>query len=427
MKTIIITFLLIILIFNCYLFSEQNENKFILNLKILLQTIEKNNVEVINKRENIKYKSYQIEETKSQSRPAVTLQSNYSKLAVSQSGSSSYDNYNYKIELLQPLFTYGKISTAIKISDYYSKNAELEYELTLRKKQLNGIFLLYTIKLLESKRQILLATEKSLFEHLKNVKTRVEVGSVTNLDYLTAEVNYKQVCPQIIGLENAIENAKNDLKLLLNLDLTTGIIINEDFEIEDFSKFTKDRYLKSAVEEDESLNRLRKQLKILELQKVIAKNSLRPDLNLITNFGGSANKFNNIIEEEEYYFGVNLNFPLFDGWKSKNQVNQFEIEINSTKRDIDILKKKLKIEIEKEMNNLKQYKTQIEVNKFLVGQSDEAYRVAKQNYINGAAINTEVIEAEKNKLNSKILLVESKYNYIISLMNLKYLLSQKFL
>ena len=87
----------------------------------------------------------------------------------------------------------------------------------------------------------------------------------------------------------------------------------------------------------------------------------------------------------------------------------------------------MKIDIEKETNNLIQYQTQIEANSLLVKQSDEAYRIAKENYISGSAINTDVIDAEKNKLNSKILLLEAKYNYLISLMKLKYLLSLNFI
>ncbi|MBP7652835.1 TolC family protein [Candidatus Dependentiae bacterium] len=426
MKKINKLLLLIVFIMSLQLriYASENINSSIsIKINDLFELIKKNNIEIINKRENLKYTKYQIDEVKSVSRPDIKFETNmtrYKNETFNEPG--PFNNYDYKISFIQPLFTYGKISSAIKASKHYYKNAEHDYNITEKDFILNAVQLYYTIKLLDHQKNILLSTEKTYFEHLENTKIRFEAGDVTNVDYLSAKVNYEQIKPQIISVDNKIYNLKNELKLLLNIDMNQNIIIIDDIKISNID-ITKNNinFFESALKNDERIAKLEESIKILELQKTIAKNSLRPSINLIANYGGSADDLGSMLkkESENALIGINLTFPLFDGYKSKNQVAEFEIQIQSNIRSLNLMRNTLKKDIENKLNDIDHYKKQIKSNELLLEQSEEAFRISNENYKAGASINLDVIESEKNRLTARLALIESKYNYLICIYQLK--------
>ncbi|HOK41143.1 MAG TPA: TolC family protein [bacterium] len=423
MKIFILIFFTSIL----YLLANSSDTVIYLDFGKVLNIIESQNISIINKREYLKYTLFEIDEAKSAARPNLKFQSDISKLKSYQMKEAS-NVYSYKINLYQPLFTYGKINTAIEIAKHYYKNSELDYKNTIRETQLQAIIYLYTLQYLEEKLKLLENSEKSLYEHLIMVKNKFSAETVTELEYKTAEVAYHQIKPQILAIKNEIENLKNDLRLLLNLDIKKEIVITEEIKIpSQIPDFNNQDFIIEQIKKNENIKKLYENLEIIKLQKKIAKNSLRPELNLISNYGSGGNTFSNSFNNSDYFYGVELNFPLFDGYKSSNEVKKFDIEIENLNREINYLTMKIINEINKENNNIKFYNEQIKVNTLLKEQSEEAYRIAKENYSAGAAINTDVLDAEQNRLNANFLLLESKYNILISINKLKYLLSLNFL
>jgi len=427
------TALTTVAIFICssMLFADDELKSINLNLENLMDYIAQNNVQIANQRDNLRYTKHQIDETKSVSRPAVTLSSDYTRSkSGSESGNSGpFNYYDYKINLVQPLFTYGKISSAIKIAEYYYNRAEYDYKNTVKSVELAAAQMLYSIILFQHQKEILLSTENTYSEHLANVKIRYDAGDATKVDYLSAKVNYELMKPQIIAIENRIENMKNELKLLLNLDLTARLIINEEIATPESLKepINKDALISVALKNNENISRLESTIKISELQKKIAANELRPSVNLIANYGGGAKTAEKIFDRknENALIGVNINFPLFDGFKAKNQVAEFDIELSTEKRNLKLLKDTISKDIENKLNDLIQISKLIKSNEYVLEQANESFRITKENYNAGASINLDVIEAEKNRLAAKLSLIEAKYNYIIATLELKKMLGVK--
>ncbi|HPG29638.1 MAG TPA: TolC family protein [bacterium] len=426
MKTILNSLIHLIIFASFLNANETGISSVSLGINDLFDLVKKNNIDIINKRENLKYTNYQIDEVKSAARPDVKFETNmtrYKNETLKEPG--PFDNYNYKVSLVQPLFTYGKVSSAIKAAKHYYNAAEYDYRITETDVALNAIQIYYAIKLLEHQKNILLSTEKTYYEHLENIKIRFDAGDVTNVDYLSAKVNYEQVKPKIIEVENNISNTKNELKLLLNLDLNTNLIITDDIKyFETDPAKSKKNYYETALKNDNNIGKLVESIKVLELQKKIAENTLRPSLNLIANYGGEGDEFGKIFksENENALIGINLTFPLFDGFKSKNQVKEFKIQIESSVRTLNLMKDTIKKNIENKINDIDQFNKQIKSNETLLEQSEEAFRIANENYKAGASINLDVIESEKNRLTARLALIESKYNYLICVYQLKKLI-----
>lgn len=323
----------------------------------------------------------------------------------------------------QPLFTYGQIESAIKIAEHYYKSSEKDYVNTVKNITLAASKLLYTIKLLYYQREIFQASEKTFSEHFANVKARFEADDATKVDYLNAKVNYEQIKPKIIEIDNRIQTFKNELKIMLNVDLKTEISVNEEIKNQDEKWKTVnlqevyDRCLKS----NETLAKMNERLQILKLQKKIAQNTLRPSIGLITSFGAVSDDAGELISDpkKNAMIGINLNFPIFDGFKAKNQVREFDVQTQILERDIASLKNNIMKNLETYINSIYQYTKQIEADMYVKEQAEEAARVTFENFQAGSSVNLDVIEAEKNKLNAKIALITDNYNLLITSLDLK--------
>ncbi|HON56276.1 MAG TPA: TolC family protein [bacterium] len=417
-----ILLILIINFISLQILANDYGKKIDIPLDWLINHLEKNNVQILNQRNNLEYTKYQIDETKAAARPYLGLEASYmrQKLAGVRN-SSSFDNYNYAINLAQPLFTYGKISTAIKIAQDYYQLSESDYSKTIKDITLAAAEIMYSIKMLEYRIKILQSTQKTFAEHFKITELRYKIGDAAQVDYLSARVNYEQIAPIITELENKISNLKNELKLLLNLELDIDLIVKEDIIRDTSITIDKKNVIDSALKNNDDLKKLKENYEITLLQKKIAENTLRPELNFIASYGGTSDDINNILkkDKENALIGVKLNFPIFDGFRSKNQVSQYSIKLQNLERTLKQYKDSIVKEATNIINDLEFYKKQIAANETLVSAAQEAFRIAQENYNAGAAVSLNVIESEKDKLNAQLKLLESKYNFILTHLKLK--------
>ncbi len=394
------------------------------DLTRLIEYIKKNNMDILNSLDNLKYTKYLIDETKSLSRPVVNFESNFTRLKDESYENKNFtNNFNYKFSLAQPLFTYGKIESAIKISEHYYRSSEKDYELTVKNVTLAAAKLLYAVKLLEYQREIYQASENTFLEHFNNVKAKFEADDATKVDYLNAMVNYEQIKPKIIDIDNKITTIKNELKILLNIDLSAELITTEDIIVstQEDKKYNPKDIFEKSIKTNEAFQKMNEQLEILKLQRKMSQNTLRPSVSLITTLGANAKNAEDLFgsAKNNAMAGINLTFPLFDGFKAKNQVREFETQIKMLERNIVSFKNNLLKNIETLTNSLKQIAKQIAADQYVCEQAEEAARVTLENFRAGSSVNLDVIESEKNKLNAKISLISDKYNFIINSLDLK--------
>ena len=394
-----------------------------LNIPSLIEYIKKNNADILNAADNLKFTKYQIDETKSITRPSVNFTAGYARLKDELYNSAFSSNYSYKISLQQPLFTYGQIESAIKIAEHYYKSSEKDYANTVKNITLAASKMLYTIKLLHYQREIFKASEKTFSEHCANVKARFDAGDATKVDFLNAKVNFEQIKPRIIEIDNKIQTLKNELKIMLNLDMKTEIVVTEEIKNkpEILKQFNTQDYYDKCLKGSEPLAKMNERLEILKLQKKIAHNTLRPSIGLVTSFGGVSDLPGELITDpkKNAMIGINLNFPVFDGFKSRNQVREFDVQIQTLERDISTLKNIILKNLETYASNIIQYTKQIEADMYVNEQAEEAARVTFENFQAGSSVNLDVIESEKNKLNAKISLITDNYYLLITLLDLK--------
>lgn len=319
------------------------------------------------------------------------------------------------VSLNQQLFNQS-VFTGLKAAnttrEFYIINDQLTEE-QLIEKVANAYYSVY-------QSQLQLKTIQNNLDNTEKTKKVIDglyqagLGKKIDLDRIAVTVNNLKAQRQ--QLQNALQLQENALKFAVGMDIQQDIDLPEE-------TFAIDA---SIVNEVGDINRrtevlaMSKQLELLELNKKAMQAEYYPSLSLTANYGymGFGRQFpifNNHTSVAWANFasvGLNLAFPIFNGHATRSRVRQAEVEIRRANYDLEDTKLAIS------MGN-ENAKAQVKNSLLTVGTNEENVRMAKEvlddtenNYQNGLASLTDLLDAERAY-------VDAQNNYTTSLLDYK--------
>ena len=225
-------------------------------------------------------------------------------------------NYAFSFQIVQPVFTGGKIF-------FNYKNAELDLRLAKEKEKnsqadtvLNVRKMFYNIQIMQ---ELLKAHREaySLAEgNYVNVKKSFDLGMVSQYDLLRAELASSAIKPDVLRVENLLETSILGLKLMLGLPAAQEIRLQGELGYRQM-QLELVKLLQSSLHN-------RSELKQLQMQKQKVDNLLKitwaqyiPNFSLIASYSYQSDFFNFKRGNWDDYFNISLgiSFPIFTGLK----------------------------------------------------------------------------------------------------------------
>lgn len=239
------------------------------------------------------------------------------------------------------------------------------------------------------------------------------LGRKIDLDRTNVAVNNLQANRQIVV--NALELRENALKFAIGMQMETNIALpDETFEIDAASAFIETSNLDNRTE----IKLLQKQLDLLTLNRDAMKAAYYPNLSLSGNMGymGIGEKlpfFGNATSKSPFAsIGLNLSIPIFNGGATKSKINQATIQLRQVEVDIEDAKLGLNLANENAKSQIKNSLLTINSNKLNVSLAKQVLADTDNNYRNGLATLTELLDAETAY-------ADAQNNYTTSLLNYK--------
>jgi outer membrane protein len=234
------------------------------------------------------------------------------------------------------------------------------------------------------------------------------LGKKIDLDRMNVAINNLKANRQIVI--NALELQENALKFAIGMPMERDIKLpKETFEVN----------AGIALESMDIENRTevllsKKQIELLELQKQSKVADLYPRLSLGTDFGFSGfgsgfpigGDFN---WPKTSSIGLNLSVPIFAGGSTKARIKQADIQIRQAQVALDDAKLGLSLANDNAKTQIKNSLLTINTNRSNVALAKEVLDNTNNNYKNGLATLTELLDAEnayadaQNNLNTALL------------------------
>lgn len=310
----------------------------------------------------------------------------------------------------QSLFTGLKAANSTK--EFYQINDQLTEE-QLIEKVANSYYNVFQTRLqIKTLEDNLGSTSKTQ----KIIEGSYDAGLARKIDLDRITVSVNNLKSQRQQLINALELQENALKFAIGMDMQRNIVLpDETFGVN--AEVLAEQY---GVDMRSEIQIMNKQIELLELNKQAMRADYFPTLSIGANYGymGFGQQFpifnNHSSVAWANFMGVTLNlaFPIFDGHRTRSRIRQADIDIRKAKVDLGDTKLALA------MGN-ENAKTQIKNSLLTINSNEENVKLAKEvldntnnNYQNGLATLTELLDAERAY-------ADAQNNYTTSLLNYK--------
>lgn len=329
---------------------------------------------------------------------------------------------NLFLNLNQPLFTYNRLKMNLKQLELSYENANISYAIQRLNLEKNVTQFFYNVfmaqKDLEIAREELANTQKS-YDIIVN---KVQAGLAAKEEQYQAELNLATAKSSLQNSEVMFENAKDQLKLYLGMDLFEDIVVLADVAANsvpvDLQKAI-DNGLNSRMElRQREIDIENSQFELIQTK---AQNEFRGDMNLRLGISGDdptlSKMFNNPTSSPSVQLSFNI--PLFDWGEKKARIAAAEASIQSVELNLSEEKKQIIIGIRQVYRNLQNQQNQIDIAKQNETNAQLTYEINLERYENGDLTGMDLNLYQTQLSEKKIALAQSLINYKIELLNLK--------
>lgn len=298
--------------------------------------------------------------------------------------------YTTNLGLNQPLFYFGKISTAINIAKMGANESEVAYK-TSELNVLHGVAKAYLAVLsARAETEVIQSRILAAEQFLSDVTAKLEVQSATELDRLRAESELYAVMPDALQADANLKRAKEVLCGMLGLDPKTNLELTDMGLPPGISESL-------AEEERSEITQLKIQENILKANDKIIKSDLLPKLDLSAQYGYQAAKTENLFKEpyDPWRFTISMRWPIFDGMRMSGKRAQNFAQLEQTRQVRINQERNFAVEQQSADRELVKARAFLEAAKKAFDTGQEALRVSKESFEQGLITSLDLLQAER--------------------------------
>lgn len=272
---------------------------------------------------------------------------------------------------------------------------------------------------------------KEQFENLEaNLKRLAELERIMELQYkndLVAKVDVNRIKVNTTNLKNQLqtlqtnfEQQKNILKFFMNMPLEQDIeLVNTTNELD---------YLLTERITVEQATSQKIQFQLLNTQKQLQSYSIKniqagyyPTLSAYGQYGYQTQR-DQLFDSETPWFktsvvGLQVNIPIFDGFRKNAQVKQGQLQIQKLDQDMSKLETNTAVELTNALAQLQNSQSSIGAQQQNVDLAQEVYDTTNDRYKEGISPLTDLLDAEVSLREAKTNLNNERLKYKIAQLN----------
>jgi outer membrane protein len=339
---------------------------------------------------------------------------------------SAVNLFDYAVTVKQPLFTQGKVGTALRLASIEAEAAVSEIDRAQQDVALATTKAFYGLLWAERSRTLVAETQEQKKLHAAMARTRFQNGVATEVDVLRSEVAVANSAPDLVRADNAIRQARAELNYYLGRPLDTPTRLAGDFQEKPWEQPDLGELQRDALRRRPEIERLRIAERSADTQLALARAEDRMRLDFSGSYGLMARLPQNLVNSEfiRWSAGVNFQFPLFDGFKRSGLIAQALANQRSAHLDREKFGQQIRLSIQQGYDDLQAAAESIAAAQATVGEAEKVLAMMQNNYKFGAATTLDVVDAETAVSVARGNLLRGLYDYSVGRANLRWSLGQ---
>ena len=257
---------------------------------------------------------------------------------------------------------------------------------------------------------------KNAEDNFENIKRLNSAGTLSDYDVLRAEVQVENLKPVVLQMENNYKLSLEALKVAIGLDANQNIDVVGEMEFDETYKIpTEAEVIEELIQNNPTLAILEKQVKLNDRNVSLEQAAYFPSLAGFGNYQyqTQANdfKFSDYNWVKTFVLGLQLQIPIFNGFKTQSRVNQAEIGLNQAVEQKRNLTEAIKTQALSVLYRVQQAVKRIEGQNKTVRTAQEGYEIAKRRLENNVGTQLEVNDAELALRQAKLNRLQAIYDF----------------
>jgi len=366
--------------------------------------------------------------------PNVDFGANYSnigpviKITIPSMGSFQLypeNNYSAAINYKQTIYDFGRTRTNIELENESKVYGELAIEQVKQKMSIVAINNFYTLDFLQDALVIKEQELTNLNNHLKYVQTKKATGSATDYEILTTQVRISTIESQKVDLLTALKVQQAYLNSLLGLPEKSTPVVKRELETVG-PDINSDSLLEYAYRNRDEMLLNKKKISMAEMRYELTRTLNRPYLGFMAS-GGAKNGYLPDLNalKMNYVVGFGFSVPIFDANKTKYNLQQAKVAINtldfeteSTKRSISSDVAQAEAYVTSAEQKVKQFELQLT-------QAERAYSLAELSFKTGTITNLDLLDSSTSVAQSRLLLIKARIDFVAGIYMLRAALGER--
>ena len=327
-------------------------------------------------------------------------------------------NYNTRLSVQHALYTGGMVSAGLKAAEYGSEAAALELERTRQQIRYNVKATYLGVLIAGERVNVVERALHAARAHATIAGDMFETGMIVESDLLSAQVRAAE-------LEEMLLEAVNDLALAkAALLMSMGSEQDRDFEVDpaelEVSDFLPqlDANINVALEKRPDLMALEKAIEATGQSVRVAGAAKKPHLYMMGNMDlDNSDPVDN--DGESWFVGMALNVNVSDGGHTHSKVRQAQEREAELSWMREQMRQGVELEVRQAFLNVQTARKKMDVSAQAVEQADTSFKIVNDRYVNGLAINVQVLAAEAARTEARLRHLVARYEYVLGLENLR--------
>jgi len=289
------------------------------------------------------------------------------------------------------------------------------------------------LEILQNSEQSKIITEAIATQekNLKYTEVQVSVGARTKQDLYNQKAELGNLKSTLLVSENLVETGKNELILLLKLDPDTELILENNFLALEAESYTQNKTVEEFYEIAlVSRNSLKTAEANMKAQKYLLSQNrgvYYPSISLFYSYGTNFSSFQDGGFDQQFFtdnitevIGINLNIPILGGLQNRNRVYEAKVNFNNAKLNYEQLKKEVYVEISNIVNTIESNQKEKLFREEQLVASELNFELEQQRYELGAGTPVTLSIAQRDYIESALLLNQVKYRLIYNMLELDF-------
>jgi outer membrane protein len=316
------------------------------------------------------------------------------------------NNFNARLEAQLPLYTGGMIEGYSEQARAYLRAAQ-QGDTLARQKVIFDVLRAYEgVHTARAYANVARLARNAAESYVKTIDNLFKGGVVVKSDLLSAKVHLEDVKVQQTQADNAVQQALDQLHLLLGMPLTEPLDVAGNVEVRPLEGKLAD-YQADALKSNPGLAALRNQLDAAQAAIKVARAGKYPQAGLLARFDTNDNAIG--FDAHSYTLGGQVSWQLFDGGVISGAIQRAQAGRDEVAAKLNQAENGIAYQVADAWRRADEAQRRVMARELAVNHAEEAQRIVEKRYGSGVTTITELLSAQAQLDKTRADLVAARY------------------